>query len=140
MKPKLFKGGISTDKRGSVSYNNNLILKQKIKRFYLVQNFKKNFVRAWHGHKLEAKYILCISGKAKISAVKIKNFKAPSKKSKVFSWILDSKIPNVIYVPPGYANGSKSISKDMKLLIFSTSTLKQHLKDDFRFSEKFWKI
>ena len=58
----------------------------------------------------------------------------------VFSWILDSKIPNVIYVPPGYANGSKSISKDMKLLIFSTSTLKQHLKDDFRFSEKFWKI
>jgi len=140
MKPKLFKGGISTDKRGSVSYNNNLILKQKIKRFYLVQNIKKNFVRAWHGHKLEAKYILCISGKAKISAVKIKNFKVPSKKSKVFSWILDSKIPNVIYVPPGYANGSKSISKDMKLLIFSTSTLKQHLKDDFRFSEKFWKI
>ena len=139
MRPKLFKGGVAVDKRGSVSFNNSLVLK-KVKRFYIVKNNKKNFVRAWHGHKIEAKYILCITGKAKISAVKIKNFKKPSKKSKVFSWILDSKIPNVIYVPPGYANGSKSISKNMRLLIFSTSTLKQSLKDDFRFSEKFWKI
>ena len=79
MIPKYFKGGISFDKRGSVSYNNKLILK-KIKRFYFVQNKKKNFVRAWHGHKIEAKYILCINGRAKISAVKIKNFKKPSKK------------------------------------------------------------
>ena len=44
MIPKYFKGGISFDKRGSVSYNNKLILK-KIKRFYFVQNKKKNFVR-----------------------------------------------------------------------------------------------
>ena len=35
---------------------------------------------------------------------------------------------------------AKSISKDMKLIIFSTSTLEQSLKDDFRFSAKFWKI
>lgn len=139
MKPKLFQGGVSVDKRGSVSFNNNLLL-TKIKRFYIVKNNKKNFVRAWHGHKIEAKYILCISGKAKISAVKISNFNKPSKKSKIFSWILDNKTPNVVYVPPGYANGSKSISKDMKLIIFSTSTLKQSLKDDFRFPEKFWKI
>ena len=139
MNPKLFKGGVSVDKRGSVSFNNNLILK-KIKRFYIVKNNKINFIRAWHGHKIEAKYILCIVGKAKISAVKIKNFKKPSKNSKVYNWILDSNIPNVVYVPPGYANGSKSISKDMKLLIFSTSTLKQSLKDDFRFPNNFWII
>ena len=139
MKPKLFEGGVSVDKRGSVSFNNNLLL-TKIKRFYIVKNNKKNFVRAWHGHKVEAKYILCIGGRSKISAVKIKNFKKPSKKSKVFSWVLDSKAPNVVYIPPGYANGSKSISKDMKLIIFSTSTLEQSLKDDFRFSAKFWKI
>ena len=40
MIPKLFKGGISHDNRGSVSFNNNLILKN-IKRFYFVQNKKK---------------------------------------------------------------------------------------------------
>ena len=139
MKPKLFKGGIAIDKRGSVSFNNNLIL-NKVKRFYIVKNNKKNFVRAWHGHKKEAKYILCINGNAKISAVQIKNFEKPSKKSKVFNWIINSKKPDVVYIPAGYANGSKSIKKNMKLLIFSTSTLEQSLNDDFRFPEKFWKI
>ena len=139
-KPELFKGGISIDKRGSVSYNNNLLFRKKIKRFYLVQNFKKNFVRAWHGHKIEAKYILCIQGKAKVSAVKINNFKNPSKKIKPDHFILDGKLPSVVYVPPGYANGSKSISKDMKLLIFSSTDLKQSLKDDYRFPEKYWKV
>tara|TARA_B100000989_G_scaffold81467_1_gene58155 strand:- start:4465 stop:4884 length:420 start_codon:yes stop_codon:yes gene_type:complete len=139
MIPKYFKGGVSFDTRGSVSYNNNLNLK-KIKRFYFVQNNRKNFVRAWHGHKIEAKYILCISGKAKISAVLIKNFKKPSKKNKVFSWNLDSSIPSVIFIPPGYANGSKSLTKDMKLLILSTTTLEKSLKDDYRFPSSFWKI
>ena len=91
-------------------------------------------------HKIEAKYIFCIGGKAKISAVKIKNFDRPSKKAKPLYWLLNSKIPDVIYIPPGYANASKSISNDMKLLILSTSTLKQSLKDDFRFPENFWKI
>ena len=40
MKPKLFKGGIVVDNRGSVSFNNNLTL-NKIKRFYIVKNKKK---------------------------------------------------------------------------------------------------
>ena len=40
---------------------------------------------------------------AKISAVKIVNFNKPSKKSKVFSWKVNSEVPNVIYIPPGYA-------------------------------------
>jgi dTDP-4-dehydrorhamnose 3,5-epimerase-like enzyme len=139
MIPKLFKGGISLDNRGSVSFNNNLTLKN-IKRFYFVQNKKKNYVRAWHGHRIEAKFILCIKGKAKISAVKISNVKKPSKKSKVFSWNLDGKVPDVIYIPPGYANGSKSLSKDMKLLILSTTTLSKSIKDDYRFPKEFWKI
>ena len=139
IKPELLKGGVAIDARGSGSYNNNLQLKN-IKRFYIVENFKKNFVRAWHGHKVEGKYILCIKGKAKVSAIKVNNFKKPSKKNKPEHFFLDSKLPSVVYVPPGYANGSKSVSKDMKLLIFSTTTLKQSLKDDYRFPEKYWKI
>lgn len=139
MKPKFFHGGISSDHRGSVSFNNNLVL-NKIKRFYLVENKLKNFIRAWHGHKVEAKYIFCIRGKAKISAVKINNFKKPSKKNKVYSWILDSKTPDVVYVPPGYANGSKSLTKDMKLMVLSTTKLNKSLKDDYRFPKEYWKI
>ena len=139
MKPILIIGGISKDNRGSVSFNNNLDLKH-VKRFYIVKNKKINFVRAWHGHKVEAKYILCLQGKAKISAVKINNFKNPSRKTKVYSWIIDNKIPNVIYIPPGYANGSKSLSKYMKLMVLSTTSLKKSLKDDYRFPKEIWKI
>ena len=138
-KPILFIGGISRDKRGSVSYNNNIILKN-IKRFYLVKNKIKNYVRAWHGHKIEAKYIICIAGKAKISAVKINNFKKPSKKNKPYNFILDSKRPDLVYIPPWYANGSKSLTKNMKIFILSTTTLKGSLNDDYRFPEKYWKI
>ena len=138
-KPNLFKGGIALDNRGSVAFNNSLELK-KIKRFYIVSNKKKNFVRAWHGHKIEAKYMMCINGKAQIAAVKINNFNKPSKKSKVHKWTINSKKPDVIYIPPGYANGTKSITKDMKTLVLSTSSLKSSLRDDFRFKKDFWKI
>tara|TARA_B100000131_G_scaffold303964_1_gene328494 strand:- start:295 stop:714 length:420 start_codon:yes stop_codon:yes gene_type:complete len=139
MKAKLFKGGISRDHRGSVSFNNKLDLK-KVRRFYIVQNKKKNYVRAWHGHKIEAKFMLCVRGKAKISAVKINNFKKPSKKAKPLNWILEEKIPSVVYIPAGYANGTKSLSKDIKLIVFSTTSLQKSLKDDYRFPKKFWKI
>ncbi len=139
IKPKVYKGGIAKDNRGSVAFNNSLQLKN-IKRFYIVANKKKNFVRAWHGHKIEAKYMMCISGKAKIAAVKINNFKKPSKKTKVYNWIIDSKKPDVVYIPPGYANGTKSITKDMQILVLSTSSLKSSLIDDFRFDKDFWKI
>ena len=61
LKPKIFKVELVLIKT-VLSYNNSLELK-KIKRFYIVQNKKNNFVRAWHGHKLEAKYIMCIKGK-----------------------------------------------------------------------------
>tara|TARA_B100002052_G_scaffold288343_1_gene304406 strand:- start:351 stop:773 length:423 start_codon:yes stop_codon:yes gene_type:complete len=139
LKPIIFEGGISFDKRGSVSYNNSLIL-GKVKRFYIVQNKKNHFVRAWHGHKVEAKYILCIKGKVKVSAVRIKNFKKPKKNSKVYSWIIDEKKPSVIYIPPGFANGTKSLLRGTKIFVLSTSSLKDSLEDDYRFEENFWKI
>lgn len=139
LKPEIFQGGISFDKRGSVSYNNSLKIK-KVKRFYIVQNKKNNFVRAWHGHKVEAKYILCIKGKVKVSAVRIKDFKKPKKNSKIYSWIIDEKKPSVVFIPPGFANGTKSLIKGTKIFVLSTTSLKDSLKDDFRFKENFWKI
>ena len=83
---------------------------------------------------------MCIEGKAKIAAVRINNFKNPSRKSKPYYFNLDSKKSDVIYIPPGFANGSKSITKNMKLYILSTTTLEKSLKDDFRFPINFWTI
>ena len=45
--PKIINGNIHIDDRGLVEFNNNINFKE-IKRFYIVSNFKNNFVRAWH--------------------------------------------------------------------------------------------
>ena len=57
--PKLIDVQLSYDDRGELTHCNNFnFQKKKIKRFYQISNYKINFVRAWHGHKYEKKYIL----------------------------------------------------------------------------------
>lgn len=138
--PKLINGGIAKDKRGSVSFINLLDLK-KFVRFYFVKNKKKNVVRAWHGHLKESKIIICIEGRAKICAVKLTNRFKPSKNKKIYKWLLDAnKSFSCIYIPKGYANGTVSLDSKMKLLVFSDLSLKQSLKDDYRFEKNYWRI
>lgn len=138
-KPKTISGGYFKDKRGIVYFNNNFKFKN-IKRFYIVQNHKKDFIRAWHGHLKEEKYIFCVQGKATIGAVKISNIKNPSKKKKPLFFELDSSKPDIIFIPAGYANASKSLDRKMKLVIFSNLTLKQSIRDDYRYPEDYWKF
>lgn len=130
--PYLFKGGVVADKRGRVSFVNDFQF-PKIKRFYVVENRRVGMVRAWHGHKYESKFIFVVSGKALVGAVQIDNWKNPSKKAKVHSFLLSFDKPSILYIPKGYVNGFKSLTKDTKLLIFSTKTLDQSKKDDIRF-------
>ena len=59
MEPSLVKGNRIFDNRGSLRFSNDLNFKG-IKRFYIVHNYSKNFIRAWQGHMKEEKYIGCI--------------------------------------------------------------------------------
>ena len=137
MEPKLITGNRIFDNRGSVRFNNNLIFKD-VKRFYTVHNYQKNFIRAWHGHFKEEKFIGCIKGTFQISAVKIENKKKPNKKNKIFTYYLNQSNNDFVYIPKGFANGSMSLEDNSELLIFSTSTIQDSLKDDYRFSPKYW--
>ncbi len=137
MKPKLIKGDRIYDNRGSLRFSNNLGFKN-IKRFYIVHNFDSHFIRAWHGHLKEEKYISCIKGAFQVSAVKISKLKNPSKNSKIFNFTLNESNNNFLYVPKGYANGSMSLQNNSELLIFSTLTLKESIKDDFRYDYNYW--
>ena len=137
MEPKLITGNRIFDNRGSVRFNNNLIFKD-VKRFYTVHNYQKNFIRAWHGHLKEEKFIGCIKGTFQISAVKIENKKKPNKKNKIFTYYLNQSNNDFVYIPKGFANGSMSLEDNSELLIFSTSTIQDSLKDDYRFSPKYW--
>ena len=57
--PKIINATISFDDRGEIIHCNNFdFQKNKIKRFYQIENNNINFVRAWHAHKKENKFIL----------------------------------------------------------------------------------
>jgi|TARA_B100001094_G_C17961371_1_gene685595 dTDP-4-dehydrorhamnose 3,5-epimerase len=137
MEPSLVKGNRIFDNRGSLRFSNDLNFKG-IKRFYIVHNYSKNFIRAWHGHLKEEKYIGCIKGTFQVSAVKIDKVKKPNKKNKVFNFFLNQSDSNFMHIPKGYANGSMSLEENSELLIFSTSSIKESLNDDIRYEVNYW--
>lgn len=135
--PILTKGGLSVDDRGTVCFVNDFDFKN-VKRFYVVENHKQGFIRAWHGHKNESKYVFVVKGSAVVAAVKIDNWENPSKNLQVNRFTLSEKTPSVLFIPAGYANGFMSLSEDAKLIFYSTSELKDSLNDDIRFEAHYW--
>jgi dTDP-4-dehydrorhamnose 3,5-epimerase len=136
---KIYKGDIAVDDRGRLSFINDFNF-EGVKRFYQVRNHRKGFVRAWHGHKIEAKYVTVVQGSAIIGAVKVDNWDSPSKELKPERWVMSGDKPQVIYLPAGYANGFMSLSDDLIILFFSTTTLQESMGDDFRFDARYWDI
>lgn len=131
------KGGISIDDRGQVSFVNDFDL-SGVRRFYMISNHSQGFIRAWHGHKEEGKYFTVVHGAAMICGVKIDDWVEPSKDAEVHKFVLSEKSPSVLYLPPGYANGSMSLTSGAKIMVFSTSTIEQSLSDDIRFPSRYW--
>lgn len=127
------------DERGVLIANNNLILND-FKRFYVIRNHKLNFVRAWHGHKLESKAIICLRGAVKVGIVPINDFSNPNRNQKVTTFVLDSSKAEILKVPSGYANGFMNLTEDAELLIFSDKTLEESENDDFRYPFDYWDI
>ena len=111
-----------------------------VKRFYIVSNHQAGFVRAWHAHKKEAKYVLVTKGAAIVGAVAVDNWDKPSKTAEVQRYTLSEKNPKVLYIPAGYANGFMSLADDTQIIFFSTSTLEQSQGDDFRYDSRYWDI
>lgn len=137
--PKVINGGLAVDDRGQVTFINDFDFAD-VKRFYMVSNHKQGFVRAWHAHKKEAKYVLVVKGAAKVAAVAIDDWDKPSKNAEVKQFVLSEKKPTVLYIPAGYANGFMSLTDDAQIMFFSTSTLDESLGDDFRYESKHWDV
>tara|TARA_B100001971_G_C17769905_1_gene324409 strand:+ start:94 stop:543 length:450 start_codon:yes stop_codon:yes gene_type:complete len=138
-KLKVIKGGLSLDNRGSLIYCNELDLSQ-FKRFYIVSNFNKNFIRAWHGHKKESKYAIVIEGTVMFCVVKVDDWRSPSKKNKVEKFILSSQQPRALDIPCGYSHGFMTLTDNAKIIFFSYKTLNESIKDDFRLPYSYWDV
>ena len=136
-KPFIINGDLSADDRGELMFVNQFNM-QLVKRFYVVSNHKQGFIRAWHAHKFESKYVFIVNGTALISTVQIDDWNNPSSDLAIDKFVLTAKKPSILYIPNGYANGFKTLSSDTKIIFFSTSTLGDSIDDDYRFDAYKW--
>jgi dTDP-4-dehydrorhamnose 3,5-epimerase-like enzyme len=140
--PCIYDGSTFIDDRGQLScFNTNILGPADIKRFYVVENFSTDTVRAFHGHQWEEKFVLVVSGSALFITAEMDQGSLinPSK------FVLSSRMPQVLHVPGGYANGFRMLEYDTRILFFSTATLAESIADDFRFpwsrfGEDFWEV
>jgi dTDP-4-dehydrorhamnose 3,5-epimerase-like enzyme len=74
MDPIFFESNSNSDERGTVSFTNDLNL-QKAIRTYKVENSQLKTVRAWHGHKVEEKWVNVEQGEFLVCVVKVERYK-----------------------------------------------------------------
>ena len=139
MEPVMMAGGLAVDDRGEVGFVNGFDF-AGVKRFYTVRNHRGGFVRAWHAHRREAKFVTAVSGAALVGAVRIDDWDTPSPSLPVVRHVLAAAQPRVLFIPAGYANGFMSLTDDTRLIFFSTSTLEESKGDDIRYDARHWDI
>ena len=139
MTPQLIEGGNFSDHRGTLSYVNDFSFKD-IERFYIISNSDTHPLRAWQGHKLDAKNFYCLSGSFRIHYVKIDNWENPSKDLTIETVTLTESESKMLHIPAGCANAIESLEPDSKLISFSTLPLSNVSEDDVRYDANYWML
>ncbi len=117
-------GGVAVDDRGNLKFVNDFDF-EGVKRFYQVENHERGFIRAWHGHRKEAKYAYVAKGSAWVAVIDMDD-------KSVEKFVLSDKTPKVLYIPPGKYNGFQSLEEGTIIQFFSTSTIDESIGDDIR--------
>ena len=118
-------GAVATDDRGCVRFVNDFDF-SRVKRFYQVENHKRGFIRAWHGHKKAAKYVYVPKGTAVIGVVKLP-LSSTSESHNPEKFILSANKPQILYIPKGFANGAMTLEENTIIQYFSTSSLEESI-------------
>jgi dTDP-4-dehydrorhamnose 3,5-epimerase-like enzyme len=135
--PRLISGASSVDDRGQVVFANEFSF-ASIKRFYLVENFSTEVIRAFHGHLKEEKFVLVVNGSAIVAAVAFDDPSKPNRTAKLHRYVLSDRQTQILHIPAGYANGFRPLEPKTKMMFFSTATLEDSGKDDYRFPYDQW--
>ena len=135
---EIMNGGVFADDRGKLRFVNDFDF-SNVKRFYQVENHRQGFIRAWHGHVHEGKYVYVPSGTALVGVVPLSTPLAehPATPKK---FILTSEKPQILWIPPNHANGFMNLENNTIVMFFSTSTLEESKGDDIRFPYDEWNI
>lgn len=136
--PYLIKGGQHTDDRGQLCYNNNFTLTD-VKRIYTIENWGRNTMRGWQGHKIERRWFTSVNGSFRIELIKIDSWEKPSKNCPIISFdLIDAKL-DVLYVPMGFVSKIQSNTPSAKLLVMADYSIGE-VEDDYRFALDYFKI
>lgn len=133
----LIEGRVAVDDRGAVAFVNEFDL-EPVRRFYVVRNHNYGFVRAWHAHRRERKFVTVVQGAALVCCVRIDDWNDPSPDLPVERHVLAAEAPAVLAIPAGFANGFMSLTDDAAILFFSSTPLDASLGDDVRFPARHW--
>ena len=147
--PTVVKGARAIDDRGTISFVNQFDF-DGVKRSYIVRNHNSGFIRAFHGHHNEGKFVQVVQGTALFKIFKIGEYEKwdDGKEIRLFNRSFITKVlseddPSVFWIPPGFYNGFKTLTDDAIIQFFSTSTLEESSSDDVRlpwdrFGKEIW--
>lgn len=128
----LISGDLEVDERGTVKFVNEFDFKD-VKRFYQVESFRAGYIRAWHAHKNESKYVYVVRGSALVGAVNLET-------NEVEKFVLSAQKPRILWIPKNYANGFMSLEDNTDVIFFSSASLAESSKDDIRYPYDKWNI
>jgi len=133
----IIEGGKHEDARGKLIFFNDFDM-SRVRRFYMIEHPDTEIVRAWQGHQKEEKWFYVVDGSFKIVLVRPDNWENPSLELKTEPFVLESAEPKILHVPGGYANGFKALKQKSRIIVFSSFTVEESSKDNFRFHKEQW--
>lgn len=139
-KPRVIDMPLYVDDRGTVHCAFDNMHNFGIKRTYIVRNWSKGMIRAWHGHLKGDTYMHVISGAVKVAAKPIQENLHPG-------WVegcdtivatITAEKPQMFLIPAGWFNGAVSLTDDTKILVYSTHSFERVKDDDVRGEVSSW--
>ncbi len=116
------------------------------KRAYIIQNNQEGVIRAFHGHKKEAKLFFPLVGTFRFILMPMSKTGDLPDSTKIKEFIVSADVPKALFIPNRYYNGFVNLTANNLIIGFSSSTVEESQSDDFRVSpfvpevKDLWKI
>jgi dTDP-4-dehydrorhamnose 3,5-epimerase-like enzyme len=133
----IIQGGNYVDARGKLIFFNDFDMKN-VRRFYVIEHPDSSIIRAWQGHKKEEKWLYVMKGSFKVVLVKPDDWDNPSLDLEPTEFILRAKANQVLYIPGNFANGLKALEPESRIMVFSSFTVEESSRDNYRFDKEQW--
>jgi len=135
-KPTIIKGDNFIDYRGRLNFCNDMDF-SKVKRFYEIVHDKDGQRRGLHGHLIEEKWMRVTRGTFQILLVPIAQVgyevELVGGLSDIIEFTLSEYKPQILHVPAFYANGIRNLTTNANITIYSSLSIEDAKKDDYRF-------